>query len=277
MSYTFLQWLMFFYIYCFVGWVIESTIVSIDTRKLVNRGFMRGPYLPLYGFGAIVMLFCTLPVRDNAFLTYIFGMAGATVLEYFTAVIMESIFKMRYWDYTRHRFNFQGRICALASLFWGLLSLFLVNVLHAPVERLVTGMNTTLAVVLTSIVSVIFAVDLVYSVKTALDVTKMLTKLTEVKAEMEKKAAELEQKKEELEHRLVEHRADVEIRIEDKLEAEEQAAKKRLAELREEYERAAEKMDFFRRSFIAAHPSASSEKFGTALQDLKERINNRKK
>lgn len=76
--YTTVDWLMFFYIYCFLGWCFESTYVSLHQKKWVNRGFMRGPFLPLYGSGAVIMLFVTIPVRDNIFLTFLFGAIGAT-------------------------------------------------------------------------------------------------------------------------------------------------------------------------------------------------------
>ena len=97
--YTIFQWLMLFYLYCFFGWCFESTYVSLKQRHFVNRGFMRGPFLPIYGSGAIMMLVVSMPVRDSLVLTYVTGMLGATALEYVTGVAMEALFKVRYWDY----------------------------------------------------------------------------------------------------------------------------------------------------------------------------------
>ena len=107
-QYNLAQWLLFFYIYCFFGWCIESAYVSIHKKKFVNRGFMRGPFLPLYGSGAVMMLFVTIPVRDSLVLTYIFGAIGATILEYITGACMEALFKVRYWDYSHKPFNIHG-------------------------------------------------------------------------------------------------------------------------------------------------------------------------
>ena len=90
--YTAIQWLFFFYFYCFFGWCFESTYVSLKSRKLVNRGFCRGPFLPLYGSGAIMMLVVSMPFQDNLVLVYIAGCIGATVLEYVTGVTMEALF-----------------------------------------------------------------------------------------------------------------------------------------------------------------------------------------
>ena len=94
-SYSIVQWFFFFYFYCFVGWCIESAYVSIKTRQLTNRGFMRGPFLPLYGSGAIMMLVVSMPFQDNIFLVYVAGCVGATILEYVTGVTMEALFKVR--------------------------------------------------------------------------------------------------------------------------------------------------------------------------------------
>ena len=66
-TYNILQWLAFFFIYCFIGWCIESTIVSIERKKIVNRGFLKLPLLPIYGSGAIIILIVCLPVRDSIF------------------------------------------------------------------------------------------------------------------------------------------------------------------------------------------------------------------
>ena len=110
-TYTLAQWFLFFYFYCFCGWVWESCYVSILKRHWVNRGFLHGPLLPIYGFGAITVLIATMPVRDNVVLVYVMGMIGATILEYFTGALMESLFHVRYWDYSSHRFNLNGHIC----------------------------------------------------------------------------------------------------------------------------------------------------------------------
>ena len=96
--YTTSQWVMFFYIYCFLGWVWESAYVSVIKHRFVNRGFLKGPFLPLYGSGAICILVVTIPVRGNIPLMFLIGMVSATVLEYVTGVVMERLFRVRYWD-----------------------------------------------------------------------------------------------------------------------------------------------------------------------------------
>ena len=110
-TYTWYQWLAFFYVYCFLGWIFESTYVSLKQKRLVNRGFLRLPMLPLYGSGAVMMLWVSLPVRDSLPLVYISGFIAATALEYVTGAVMERLFKVRYWDYSSQPFQLHGYIC----------------------------------------------------------------------------------------------------------------------------------------------------------------------
>ncbi len=136
-QYKAFQWLFFFYLYCFFGWCFESSYVSLKSGRPVNRGFMRGPFLPLYGSGAIMMLIVSSPFQDNILLTYIAGVIGATALEYITGVTMEALFKVRYWDYSKQPFNFQGHICLSSSIAWGFLTILMTRVVHRPVEQFV--------------------------------------------------------------------------------------------------------------------------------------------
>ena len=102
--YTLLQWIAFFYIYCFFGWCFESGYASIKERKLINRGFLRGPYIPIYAFGALFVLIITDNFHGNNLEVYFSGMIAATILEYITGYVMERLFKVKYWDYSDHKF-----------------------------------------------------------------------------------------------------------------------------------------------------------------------------
>ena len=113
------QWILFFFFYSFVGWLWESGYVSVRKRQWVNRGFMYGPMLPLYGSGALTVLISTMGVRENILLIFLFGMMAATLLEYVTGAVMERIFRVRYWDYRNQKFNLNGYICVSSSLCWG--------------------------------------------------------------------------------------------------------------------------------------------------------------
>ena len=178
-TYHFYQWMLFFFIYCFFGWIWESCYVSVKGGKWVNRGFLHGPLIPIYGFGAIGVLFAVLPVQDNPILVYIFGLIGATVLEYVTGAAMEKIFKVRYWDYSNKPLNLNGHICLVSSLAWGAFSVLLIRYIHAPVELLVLGIQADAAQFLAFAVTVLFAVDATQSFNEAMDLREIIERITE--------------------------------------------------------------------------------------------------
>ena len=186
MPYTIVQWICFFFIYGFLGWCYESAYVSFKHKQWVNRGFVRGPLLPLYGSGAILLLFVTIPFRENLFLMFVSGAIGATILEYVTGVAMEALFKVRYWDYSKRKFNFQGHICLAATTLWGVFAIVIVKVVHRPIENLVMSLPETMVEIFVMVVTVVFAVDFALSFKAAMDIRDVLIKLEEVQREMER-------------------------------------------------------------------------------------------
>ncbi len=177
--YTLGQWLLFFFLYCFLGWVWESCYVSARQRRWVNRGFLHGPLLPIYGFGAVIILWATLPVRQSLPLIFLLGMLAATALEYVTGAAMEALFKVRYWDYSHQPCNLHGYICLTSSLAWGAFSVLLVKVLHPPFEDLVLRLPAFLADALACVLTVYFTADTVRSFQAAMDLREVLTRLTE--------------------------------------------------------------------------------------------------
>ena len=174
-NYTVTQWLFFFYFYCFFGWVFESTYVSIKKKHFVNRGFMRGPFLPLYGSGAIMMLVVSNPFSDNIILTYLAGCVGATIWELVTGITMESLFKVRYWDYSHLKFNYKGHICLSSSLAWGFLTILMTQFLQKGVERVAFAIPTTVVSVLAGIITIVIVADFSLSFKAALDLRDILS------------------------------------------------------------------------------------------------------
>lgn len=190
--YNFHQWLALFYIYAFFGWVYECLFVSVQKRKWVNRGFMVGPMLPLYGSGAVVMLFVALPFRENLFLVYIAGCIGATILEYITGVLMEKLFKVRYWDYSDKKFNFQGHIYLGATLLWGFFTVAMVWIVNPPIANLILQIDDGVLEGIVFVISMIAIADFTYSFKAALDLKALLLRLETSKKDMERLYQRLE-------------------------------------------------------------------------------------
>lgn len=177
--YTLHQWLLLFYLYCFIGWIWESCYVSLKKHKLVNRGFLKGPLLPIYGSGAVVVLISTLTVESNLLLVFVIGMISATILEYITGVAMEKLFHVRYWDYSKEPFNINGHICLISSLAWGVFSVLLVRFVNPNIERLVIIIPNGISEVISYIITVFITIDAVQSFNEAMDLKKILIKFTE--------------------------------------------------------------------------------------------------
>ncbi|MGN0436614.1 MAG: hypothetical protein ACI4D8_08300 [Wujia sp.] len=173
-TYDMYSWVAFFAVYCFIGWAGESLYESVKFKKWINRGFLNGPFLPIYGSGAIIILFASLPVRHNAVLVFIFGMLAATVLEYLTGWVMETIFKVRYWDYTVQPFNLNGYICLGTSIAWGVCAEILIFFLHKPIEKFVLGIDKNVLRVIVIIFAVYFVVDVVLSAQEAFNLRKLI-------------------------------------------------------------------------------------------------------
>ena len=190
--YTTGQWVLLFFFYCFCGWVWESCYVSVCKRHWVNRGFLRGPLLPIYGSGAILVLFVTLPVKNNLFLVGVLGMTAATILEYITGAVMERLFKVRYWDYSNHKVQLNGYICLSSSIAWGFFSIMLIRFLHPPVGRLLNRVPDIIVDPLALIMAILFTIDVVQSTQAALDLREVLTKLTEENEDLRRLAKRAE-------------------------------------------------------------------------------------
>lgn len=190
--YTAGQWVLLFFFYCFCGWVWESCYVSARQRRWVNRGFLHGPLLPIYGSGAIIILFATLPVAGSLPLIWLFGMIAATALEYVTGAAMEKLFKVRYWDYSTQKFNLDGHICLTSSIAWGFFSILLVRFIHPPIGRLLADVPAWLVDPLALALTAAFTVDAVRSVQAALDLREALTRLTEENEDLRRLARRAE-------------------------------------------------------------------------------------
>lgn len=295
--YTVMQWLFLFYFYCFCGWCIESAYVSIKSKQLVNRGFMRGPFLPLYGSGGIMMLVVSAPFQDNIVLVYIAGCIGASILEYVTGITMEALFKVRYWDYSNQPFNFQGQICLGTSLSWGLLTILMTEFVHKPVEKLMLMIPFRILVPATAVLTVLIAADFALSCKAALDIRDILVKMEKAKEELERISKRLdvivalaneerESRKVERNGRLESLKSGLEERFENikavikaKPGEYRESEKEEIFSLREKFHINLELTrqlksvkDFYKRGMLRGNPTMVSGKFREALEELKETV-----
>lgn len=301
MAYSFLQILFFFYFYCVCGWIIESTYVSVLTKKVTNRGFLHGPMIPIYGCGAMTLILSCGPFMKWPVAVFFVGLIAASVLEYITGALMEAIFKVRYWDYSKKKFNINGHVCLLNSLYWGFFAIILNYFVHKPVQMLSEMITDIVMNVIVAVVSVVFITDVVLSTKAALDIRAMLIKLEDAKKELSLLRKRLDvilayanESVEEQKDKFEDKFNDISEEIENKF----MSAKKVIGEkpgefaenIREEYMELREKFaaiksnhfgmdainDRFKRSLINNSPSMSSRKYGDNLEAIKEFVKKEK-
>ena len=133
---TVYQLILLFTIYSFVGWACETAYCSIPAKRFINRGFLNGPFCPVYGFGALLVIYPLEPLSDHIVLLFLCGMIITSLLEYLTAYILEVCFHTKWWDYSQKKFNIHGRVCLKNSLLFGVMSVLLVKLLHPWVQWL---------------------------------------------------------------------------------------------------------------------------------------------
>lgn len=127
-----------------------------------------------------------MPVRDNVVLVYVMGMIGATILEYFTGALMESLFHVRYWDYSNHRFNLNGHICLACSIGWGFFSIAMVYLVQEPVAGVLLQIPEQYVEDIVGIITVVAAGDTMLSVREALDLKELLKDMTQNSQELQR-------------------------------------------------------------------------------------------
>ena len=180
-------------IYSFIGWVIEVIATSKDNKGFVNRGFLIGPYCPIYGTCALLMILI-LPNQENIFLLFLMSLLICSISEYLTSYVMEKLFKARWWDYSSRRFNLNGRICLKMSLGFGLLGVILVRYVNPFITSYLIKIPNNIVDIIFYILIIIFAIDNIISFKVVLKIkeTTKFIKMDNTKEITEKVKAILE-------------------------------------------------------------------------------------
>ena len=181
-----------FIIYSILGWFMEVIIVSTKKRKLTNRGFLIGPWCPIYGFGALFITVLLKKYYEDPLVLFIMSFLLGSILEYVTSYIMEKIFHARWWDYSDHKFNVNGRISLITSLGFGFLGLILVYVFNPFFLKIVMNIPSIVFNINMIIIGLIFITDIVTSFKIIYNIRKEsyinVKDITEITTEEVKKA-----------------------------------------------------------------------------------------
>lgn len=169
-----------FFVYAFLGWCTEVSYAATKSGKFVNRGFLNGPWCPIYGFGVVIVLAFLEPLKDNLFLLFLGSVILTSALEWLTGFLLEKLFAQRWWDYSDEPFNLSGYICLRFSLAWGFACLFVVKLLHPTILLLIRLIPHLVGLVLLSILAVVMAIDLAATVSAIAKLNRRLALIDEL-------------------------------------------------------------------------------------------------
>ena len=166
-------------IYSFLGWACESAYISIGRKKLVNSGFMHGPFCPIYGFGALFVILLISRLETNPLLVFLLGVIITSVIEYFTSWLLEMLFHVMWWDYSQRKFNLHGRICLAGAVTFGVMGTLICHFVHPPLEQAILSLPYKTACIVAGSLFTVFIVDIAVTVKGLVDFTEHMAKLKE--------------------------------------------------------------------------------------------------
>ena len=170
---------------------MESIFRSIMEKKIINTGFLKGPICPIYGIGAIIMFTFLQSLENNIVLLFLVSIIILTLWEYIVGVMLEKMFHTRYWDYSDHRFNIQGRICLSNSIYWGVLGVVFVKYIHPNIQNLIQKVDIKLLYFIVTILMVVFIVDMITSIVKIKNIKSTLEKIEELNKEIREKIKEI--------------------------------------------------------------------------------------
>lgn len=176
------DYILYFYIYSFFGWLVESIYCSTLEQKIINRGFLNGPICPVYGVGALVVILGLYPYKDNIVAVFLLSIILTSTVEYITGTILEKIFKTRWWDYSKHKFNIQGKVCLLNSILFGILSVIIIEIVHPSIVDIIDESNKNILYIILIFAIITTIIDLIITAKALNSLTvkvDMITNLME--------------------------------------------------------------------------------------------------
>lgn len=208
---NFIDYLTYFFIYAFIGWILEVFYKAMTRGLFVNSGFLNGPYCPVYGFGAIgVLYFLSLVETSNKLVLFFSSMLIATFIEYLTGFILEKLFHMKWWDYSDRILNIKGYICLEFSLIWAALCFILYEAVHPLIVHFISHFTSRFLLGADILFSLVLIIDCLATINTLLGINKKFKEIEKsserikevsdkIGQRVAKRSIELKDKKEELE------------------------------------------------------------------------------
>lgn len=253
---------LYFMIYAFLGWCMETVYCSIGARKLVPRGFLFGPICPIYGVGVLMMICWFAPFMGNPLLFYIVATVCMSAWEYFVGWFLEVTTHIKYWDYSNFKFNLKGRICLWVCLTWGALAYIILFWVHPAVSQLVLKVPLMVRYILAAVLAAVLIADTVTTIRKLALSAKLMGKLEQARVQLALGRAELGDALQ-----------DAKEDISDKLAAANCERKARRAEnnakLQKAYDELLAKAERQSRRFRNRYQAMSSKRYDRNLSDLK--------
>lgn len=156
-----------FYYFCFwscFGWALEVVDRTLETGGFENRGFLNGPFCPIYGFGVLMILTILEPFKDNILILFIASTIICSSLELFVGLLLQWLFHAKWWDYSDKKHNYKGYICLEISILWGLGCVLMVNVAQPLIERVVAYIPYMFGNIMIVVIFLIIISDLIASI-----------------------------------------------------------------------------------------------------------------
>ena len=260
---------MVFFIYAILGWIIETTLVSIEKRKFVNRGFLIGPYCPIYGFGGLAITILLKNYTKDPIVLFLMAVIICGTLEYFTSYIMEKIFKARWWDYSAKKYNINGRICLETVVPFGILGCLVMYVLNPITFKYLNMLSNSMLNIISAICFTIFITDNIVSYNVISSFTKTVKtinvgKIKDNTEEITKKVREVLIGKSFFNKRLMEAYPNLQAKIKEKARQIAQKAKEVKTEMSDKVESMKEK--------ITQSASEIKDNIGDKVEEMQKEI-----
>ena len=172
---------------------MESIIRMICEKKIINTGFLVGPFCPIYGIGALIMILFLDKFKGNVLILFVTGFFILSLWEYVVGVFLEKFFKTKYWDYSDHKFNIKGRVCLTNSIFWGILGITFIRFIHPFIVKELALIDNRLVTYLTCILLIYIIVDAIISIARVKNISNVLHKIENLNLSIKEKLEEVKE------------------------------------------------------------------------------------
>lgn len=181
---SFFDILVYFILYSIVGYMLEVIYAALVLGKFVNRGFLNGPWCPIYGFGMVIVALTLKPVSSSLIALFIGSVLVTSIIEFVTGFVLEKVFKQKWWDYTDEPFNLGGYICLKFSLIWGIACVFVVKLVLPFTDLISSALHNTVGIIVMFALLLLMLADLAATVVTIAGIRKKLRLMNSIAAKL---------------------------------------------------------------------------------------------